>query len=140
MNVQALTTPDGELVYLGRARPGSTPDIFTARADGIVDVVTAVGVETTADSGYQGAGGTVRTDAHRFAAGEAHALVEDLADGGTGLAAAADLLLADLVQNYGLPEIDHLTRDGAIRLDAWQGPPRDAAARWADETGLERVH
>ncbi|WP_093801566.1 transposase family protein [Streptomyces sp. Wb2n-11] len=61
VNVQALTAPEGELVLLGGARPGSTHDLTAARADGIVEAVTAADVETTADSGYQGAGGTVRT-------------------------------------------------------------------------------
>ncbi|MFJ4487434.1 transposase family protein [Streptomyces diastaticus] len=65
MNVQALTTPEGELIFLGQARPGSTHDLSAARADGIVDAVTAAGVETTADSGYQGASGTVRTPIKR---------------------------------------------------------------------------
>jgi hypothetical protein len=65
MNVQALATPDGELVFLGDAHPGSTHDLTAARADGIVDAVTAADVETTADSGYQGAGGTVRTPIKR---------------------------------------------------------------------------
>ncbi|WP_093804099.1 transposase family protein [Streptomyces sp. Wb2n-11] len=61
VNVQALAAPEGELVLLGGARPGSTHDLTAARADGIVEAVTAADVETTADSGYQGAGGTVRT-------------------------------------------------------------------------------
>jgi len=65
MNLQALTTTTGELVFLGQARPGSTADITAARACGIIEAVTEADVETTADSGYQGAGGTVRTPAKR---------------------------------------------------------------------------
>jgi hypothetical protein len=65
MNLQGLTTTDGELVFLGQARPGSTADITAARADGIVHAVSEADVETTADSGYQGAGGTVRTPIKR---------------------------------------------------------------------------
>jgi hypothetical protein len=65
MNVQALTTPDGECVYLGPAHPGATHDLSAARTDGIIQAVTDAGVETIADSGYQGAGGTVRTPIKR---------------------------------------------------------------------------
>ena len=65
MVVQALTDTSGELVFLGRARPGSVHDLTEARDDGIVDAVTEAGVETIADCGYQGAGGTVRTPVKR---------------------------------------------------------------------------
>lgn len=63
--MQGLTNTIGELLFLGEARPGSTHDIVAARADGITEAVTAADVETTADSGYQGAGGTVRTPIKR---------------------------------------------------------------------------
>ncbi|NGO70271.1 transposase family protein [Streptomyces boncukensis] len=36
VNVQGLTDAEGELVYLGRARPGSTTDLPAARAGGTV--------------------------------------------------------------------------------------------------------
>lgn len=65
MNVQALTDTTGELIFLGEARPGSTHDVTAARCDGIVVAVTNADVETTGDSGYQGAGGTVRTPVKR---------------------------------------------------------------------------
>jgi DDE superfamily endonuclease/Helix-turn-helix of DDE superfamily endonuclease len=65
MNVQALMGTDGEPAFVGDARCGSTHDLAAARADGIVDAVTAAGIETLADSGYQGAGGTVRTPVKR---------------------------------------------------------------------------
>lgn len=65
VNVQALMDPDGEPAFVGQARCGSTHDLAAARADGIVDAVADAGIETLADSGYQGAGGTVRTPAKR---------------------------------------------------------------------------
>ncbi|MET8330192.1 transposase family protein [Streptomyces sp. NPDC005181] len=55
----------GELLFLGAARPGSTHDLTAARADGIAQAVTDADVETTADSGYQGAAGAVRTPIKR---------------------------------------------------------------------------
>jgi hypothetical protein len=63
--VQALTDTTGDLVFFGAARPGCTHDLAAARQDGIIDAVTAAGIETIADSGYQGAGGTVRTPVKR---------------------------------------------------------------------------
>jgi hypothetical protein len=62
---QALTDTDGELLFLGRAQPGSVHDLTSARDDGIIDAVTEADVETIADSGYNGAGGTVRTPVRR---------------------------------------------------------------------------
>ena len=71
MTVQALTDTAGELVFLGEARLGSAHDLTGARADGIIAAVTDADVETTADSGYQGAGGCVRTPIKR-PAGKGH--------------------------------------------------------------------
>ena len=65
MNVQALTSSSGELLFLGTARPGSVHDLAAARADDIIDAATAAGVEIIADTGYTGAGGTCRTPARR---------------------------------------------------------------------------
>lgn len=65
VNVQALTSTSGDLLYLGQARPGSRHDLAAARADGIIDAVTEAGIEVLADSGYQGVGGTIRTPIKR---------------------------------------------------------------------------
>jgi hypothetical protein len=65
MTVQALSDATGRPVFLGDAHPGSVHDLAAARADGIIEQVTATEVETLADSGYQGAGGTVRTPIKR---------------------------------------------------------------------------
>jgi hypothetical protein len=61
VNVQALTGPAGQLAYLGAARAGSTHDLTAARAEGLPDALTQAGIEALADTGYLGAGGTVRT-------------------------------------------------------------------------------
>lgn len=63
--VQALTDTGGQLLFLGDARPGCTHDLTAARQDGIIDAATEADIETIADSGYQGAGGTVRTPVKR---------------------------------------------------------------------------
>jgi hypothetical protein len=65
INVQALTDEHGEPAFPGQARPGSTPGLPAARADGIITTVTETDVETSADPGYLGAGGTIRTPVRR---------------------------------------------------------------------------
>ena len=52
-----------EPAFVGVAHCGSTHDLSAARQDGITDAVAAAGIEALAGSGYQGAGGTVRTPA-----------------------------------------------------------------------------
>lgn len=65
VNVQALISLDGELLYLGEARCGSTHDTAAARADAIIEAASEADVELIADLGYHGAGGTVRTPVKR---------------------------------------------------------------------------
>jgi hypothetical protein len=65
MVMQGITDTRGELAFLGQARPGCTHDLAEARTDGIIQAVTDAGIETIADSAYQGAGGTVRTPIKR---------------------------------------------------------------------------
>ena len=65
VNVQALMGMNGEPAYVGDARCGSTHDLTAAREDQIVQAAADAGIEVLADSGYQGAGGTVRTPVKR---------------------------------------------------------------------------
>ncbi|TYB62863.1 transposase family protein, partial [Microbispora tritici] len=61
MNVQVLADPAGRLVWASPALPGAVHDLSAAWIVGLIDALTANGVLTFADKGYQGAGGTVRT-------------------------------------------------------------------------------
>ena len=65
VNVQGVIGLDGELLYLGQARCGSTHDTAAARADHIVEAAANADVELIADLGYHGAGDTVRTPVKR---------------------------------------------------------------------------
>lgn len=65
VNVQGMIGLDGELLFVGEARCGSTHDTAAARADGIIQGADAADVELIADLGYHGAGGTVRTPIKR---------------------------------------------------------------------------
>ncbi|WP_125935597.1 hypothetical protein [Streptomyces sp. WAC 06738] len=62
------------LVFLAKGDPFAqrpVHDLTGARAGGIAAAVTDAGIETTADSGCQGAGGTIRTPVKR-PAGKGH--------------------------------------------------------------------
>ncbi|MFI2207750.1 helix-turn-helix domain-containing protein [Streptomyces sp. NPDC020192] len=78
----------------------------------------------------------VSTTANRTATGHAHALLDDLADGGTGLAQATSLLLSDLFQHYGLAEASQITREGTINTSAWAEPERSRITAWANQAGV----
>jgi DDE superfamily endonuclease len=65
VNVQGVIGLDGELLFLGQARCGSTHDTAAARADRIVEAAKDTDVELIADLGYHGVGGTVRTPVKR---------------------------------------------------------------------------
>ncbi|GAA1311857.1 transposase family protein [Saccharothrix xinjiangensis] len=66
-NVQILADPAGRLGRASAALPGAVHDLTAARAHGLVEVLTANEVTTSADKAYQGAGGTVRTPFKRHA-------------------------------------------------------------------------
>ena len=65
VNVQGVIGLDGEPLYLGETRCGSTHDTTAARADRIVKAAETADVEPIADLGYHGVGGTVHTPAKR---------------------------------------------------------------------------
>ena len=56
MNVQVISDPAGRLVRASPALPGARHDMGAARAHGIIEALTAAGVQVVADSGYRGAG------------------------------------------------------------------------------------
>ncbi|MEV4591315.1 transposase family protein, partial [Streptomyces chartreusis] len=55
VNVQVVTDPDGRLLWLSPALPGSTHDLTAARTHRIIRVCEHQGVPTVADLAYQGA-------------------------------------------------------------------------------------
>ncbi|MCX5063823.1 ATP-binding protein [Streptomyces sp. NBC_00452] len=78
----------------------------------------------------------VGTTAHRSAVGYAHALLNDLADGGIGLVQSASLLISDLLQHYGLAEPAQLSRDGSIIAGGWSEPERTQIRTWAQHVSV----
>jgi hypothetical protein len=61
VNVQVITDPLGNLVWLSPALPGRTHDLTAARTHGIIDALTHHQMRGFADKAYQGAGGTIAT-------------------------------------------------------------------------------
>jgi hypothetical protein len=68
VNVQVLADAAGRLVWASAALPGAVHDLTAARTHGLIDALTSAHVLTFADTGYQGAGGSVRTPfkRHRY--------------------------------------------------------------------------
>lgn len=66
---------------------------------------------------------------------ETAASLDDLADPGPALVAAAARLLDELGTSFGIAEMGQLTPDGAIRRKYWTDTPRLLA--WAERYGIE---
>ena len=56
MNLQVISAPDGELLWVSGPLPGSVHDLTAARIWGILRALAAAGLITLADKGYIGAG------------------------------------------------------------------------------------
>lgn len=61
VNIQALTSGDGSLLWVSDALPGATHDLTAARHHQIIATAAELGVEVLADKGYQGASATIVT-------------------------------------------------------------------------------
>ncbi|QKW28263.1 ATP-binding protein [Streptomyces seoulensis] len=68
---------------------------------------------------------------------EVTALVDDLADGSTGLVQAASLLADHLFHTFGIPEAHCITAAGGIRAAAWQLTRRTGISAWAEQQSIE---
>ena len=56
MNLQVISSPDGEILWVSGPLPGSAHDLTAARIWGILRELAAAGLITLADKGYIGAG------------------------------------------------------------------------------------
>jgi hypothetical protein len=80
MNLQVISSPTGEILWVSGPLPGAVHDLTAARIWGIVRELAAAGLVVLADKGYIGAGDHVRTPyrgrnkpASQKAANRAHA-------------------------------------------------------------------
>ncbi|MET8836964.1 hypothetical protein ABZV78_24040 [Micromonospora sp. NPDC004540] len=99
---------------------------------------TAIGHNRSFGFGESRTGDQYQTD---VAPAEAAAALEDLATPGSQLVAAAALLLDELGQAFGVPEMGQVTRDGRIRRRYWgtNTGRRQAIEKWAADHGIEVV-
>ncbi len=58
VNLQVITAPDGQILWISRVLPGRTHDLTAARTHRIINTCARLGVPVLADLGYLGAGGT----------------------------------------------------------------------------------
>ena len=70
MNVQVLTDPAGQILWLSPALPGRTHDLTAARTHKIFRICERQGVPVLADMAYIGAGDWVTTAKRRPPGGE----------------------------------------------------------------------
>jgi DDE superfamily endonuclease/Helix-turn-helix of DDE superfamily endonuclease len=56
MNLQVISTPDGDIVWVSGPLPGATHDLSAARIWGILRELATAGLIVLADKGYHGAG------------------------------------------------------------------------------------
>ena len=65
MNLQVISTPDGDIVWVSGPLPGATHDLSAARIWGILRELAAAGLIVLADKGYHGAGQPTRAAGSR---------------------------------------------------------------------------
>jgi hypothetical protein len=56
LNVQVIADPAGRLVWISPVLPGARHDMGAAREHGIIAALNAAGIDTVADTAYQGGG------------------------------------------------------------------------------------
>jgi hypothetical protein len=61
MNLQVISAPDGEILWVSGPLPGAVHDLTAARIWGIIRELAAAGLVVLADKGYHGAGDPVLT-------------------------------------------------------------------------------
>ena len=65
VNVQVIADPAGRLVWISPTLPGARHDMGAARQHGIVDALNQAGIQTIADTAYQGGGAAIRVPQRR---------------------------------------------------------------------------
>jgi len=61
MNLQVISTPDGDIMWVSGPLPGATHDLAAARIWGILRELAATGLIVLADKGYHGGGNPLLT-------------------------------------------------------------------------------
>lgn len=112
VNVQVVTDPHGEVLWLSPALPGRCHDLTAARAHRIINICERQGVPILAHRAYIGAGAWVTTPARRPIGGE--------------------LSLTQQTVNRALSRTWTPVEGGVARLKSWRIFRRAGAARMDD--------
>jgi hypothetical protein len=74
VNLQRLIDAAGRLLWISDGLPGSVHDLTAARSHNVIAVTAMSEIQTLADKGYQGAGGTITTPikGRNLTAGQRH--------------------------------------------------------------------
>jgi Putative DNA-binding domain len=62
--------------------------------------------------------------------------IDDLAAGGPAMVATAHVLATSLMQEFGIPEVQQITKDGTLRLESWPPSFRPALTAWAGQASV----
>ncbi|MFJ8939997.1 transposase family protein [Streptomyces sp. NPDC102365] len=100
VNVQVVTDPSGEILWLSPALPGRTHDLTAARTHKILRICARQGIPILADMAYIGAGDWVTTAKRRPPGGE--------------------LTLTERTENRALSAARAPVERGMARLKSWQ--------------------
>ena len=65
VNIQVISDPAGRLIWASPALPGARHDMGAAREHGLIDRLNAAGIDTLADTAYQGGGPAIRVPQRR---------------------------------------------------------------------------
>ncbi|WP_406267988.1 transposase [Streptomyces sp. NBC_00191] len=98
VNVQVVTDPTGEVLWISPTLPGRTHDLTAARTHKIIRICERQGIPVLADRAYQGAGAWVTTGVRRPPGGE----------------------LAQCTVNRALTQARAPVERGMARLKSWQ--------------------
>ena len=63
--MQVIADPAGRLVWISPVLPGARHDMGAAREHGIIDALNTAGIQTIADTAYQGGGPAMRVPQRR---------------------------------------------------------------------------
>ncbi len=125
----------GALMFLGwhardRAATGGTVSVrATTWPNAASDLVTYRSYQSRTRIGV--------LDAERPPMFESVFDLDDIAEPGSALVAAASRMASGLLQGFGLPEAPQLSPTGAVRINYWSGYRRNAVTSWTTEHNIE---
>src|ERR1022692_4511457 len=129
MNLQVISTPEGDVLRVSRPLPGSVYDLTAARIRGIIRQLAAAGLITLADKGYIGAGQHVLTP---YRAGANRPRRKQPAPPAPGCALPASARTPSSRPGTSCPSFATGAR---VRILQWQQSRRQTGSSWPSRSG-----